>query len=175
MDEPGKWCSGTVSQAHIVFFKTDALIFCLHRSHATAPLAHEASVTFSDDGWNMLDFVAPLFSQGNAATYLLKSLGKETADEIGLELAGLGFFHLFFDSKNSLFGHGLFAQSVSIKDAADMRSVHDPIYLGEQCFLSGRVISISDGFNKQVFQALPLKNIAQNVKNSAVQCFAFRI
>ena len=68
------------------------------------------------DGGNVGDLEAARLARIDRAAERLEGLHEEGADEVGLEAAGLGLFHLLLHGEEPLGAHGFLGQRVAVED-----------------------------------------------------------
>ena len=72
------------------------------------------------DGRNVGDLEAGGFARMNRAAERLEGFHEEGADEVGLEAAGLGLFHLLLHREEALGAHGFLREGVAVEDVAKL-------------------------------------------------------
>ena len=70
------------------------------------------------DGRDVGDLEAGGLARIHGTAQRLEGLHEEGADEVGLEAAGLGLFHLLLHGEEALGAHGFLGQGVAVEDAS---------------------------------------------------------
>ena len=130
MKHAGEGSAGLVQRADGFLGEADALVALEHGSEFAAVAAGDEAVALADRGRNVGDLEAVGLARINGTAQRLEGFHEEGADEVGLEAAGLGLFHLFLHRKEAFGAHGLscaralrsrMSRSVSWSKAFSMR------------------------------------------------------
>ncbi|KPH56581.1 hypothetical protein ADS77_21440, partial [Pseudoalteromonas porphyrae] len=113
MDQVGH---GLARQAHVLLLEADALVLAQHRS---ATLTDHA-IALADGGGHMAHLVAAWLPGPQLSTQNLEGLGEEGADEVRLQLAGLGLLHLLLHRIELVEPHMLLDQGIAADDLAQV-------------------------------------------------------
>lgn len=102
-----------------LLFKADTFVLLQHRG---ARLANDP-VSLANGGRHVAHLVATGFTGAHFTVEVLKGLGEEGADEVGLQFARLGLFHLLLDRVEVLQAHVLLDQGIAAQDLPQVLGV----------------------------------------------------
>ncbi|MNZ54650.1 hypothetical protein D3C78_725570 [compost metagenome] len=162
VDQVGHWLA---VQTDMLLLEADAFVLLEHRRAGFA----DHSVTLAQSRRHMADLVAPGFAGTHLATQSGEGLGKEGADEVGLELAGLGLLHLLLDRIEVGQAHVLLDQGIAAEDFAQMFGIQCAVdHLG-QLGTGFRGITVADGFDQQILEGDVVEGLAEHIEDLAAE------
>ena len=97
---------------------------------------------------------------------------EEGADEVGLEAAGLGLFHLLLHREEALGAHGFLGQGVAVEDGAQVVVVEGVLDALAEPGADVRLVAVADGLEQQVLEAGALEDFAEDVEDAAIERLA---
>src|SRR5688572_29448522 len=120
----------------------------------------------------MREFVAARFTLTEGAAQLVERFYKERLHVVWLEPPRLRALHIFPNAGNAAGVHSVVGKRPFFQEILKMRTIHGMFYgLSQTCPNLG-LISITDGFDQEIPQRLPLElQLAKNVENLPAERF----
>ena len=169
MEHGGEGDARLVERADGFPGEADALVTLEHGSEFAAVAAGDEAVALADGGRNMRDLEAGGLSRMNGTAQRLEGLHEERADEVGLEAAGLGFFHLLLHGEEALGAHGFLGESVAVEDVAKCVAIEGVVDSLAETGANFRLVAVADGLEEQILEAVALEDFAKNVEDTAIE------
>jgi hypothetical protein len=99
----------------------------------------------------------------------LERLREERADEVGLQAARLGHFHLLFHSEEPLDAHGFPCERVALEEFFDVAAVEGGVDAVRVTGANLGLVVVADGIEKEVLEALFLEHLIENVEYASLK------
>src|SRR5690606_9422745 len=121
----------------------------------------------------MTNLVARRFAITQLAANTGESFIEESADEIGLQLAGFGLLHFLFDGIQLVEAHVLLDQCVATENLTQMLGVQRPIDdLALPC-THFRGVAVTNSFDQQILKRYVVERLAEDIEHLAAQSLLF--
>ena len=125
--------------------EADALVALEHGSEFAAVAAGDEAVALADGGRNVGDLEAGGLARMHGTAQCLEGLHEEGADEVGLEAAGLGLFHLLLHGEQALGAHGFLREGVAVEDVAKLIVIEGVLDALAETGADFRLVAVTDG------------------------------
>ncbi len=172
MEHGGEGKPRLVERADGFFREAHALVALQHGGEFAAVAPGDAAIALADGGRDVGDLEAGGLSRIHRTAQRRKGFHEESADEVGLEAAGLGFFHLLLHCEEALGAHAFLGQGVAVEDGAQVVVVEGVLDALAEPGADVRLVAVADGLEQQVLEAGALEDFAKDVEDAAIERLA---
>ena len=171
MDHLGEGDARPVERADGFLGETDALVAFQDGGEFAAVAPGDLAVALADEGGDVGDLQAARLAGIHGTAETLERLREERADEVGLEAARLGHFHLLLHSEEPLGAHGFLRERVAFEEFLDVAAVEGGVDAVREAGADLGLVVVADGIEKEVLEALFLEHLAENVEYPSFEAF----
>ncbi|MNH84335.1 hypothetical protein D3C73_367540 [compost metagenome] len=151
----------------LAFIETDAFVFLLDRRTRS-----DLSVSLANAQRYMGDLPSTFFPLLDLAAEMLEGFDEEALYMVGLEPLGIGALYLHSELMDAGRWHCVVCQSTSFQQGQEMLLIHSAIYGSEKPRLNFILLTILDGFKKQIAEGRPLEQLSQYIVDSSPERLA---
>ena len=169
VDHLGEGESGPVERADGFLGEADALVAFQDGGEFAAVAPGDLAVALANERGDVGDLEAACLAGIHGSAHSLEGFGKEGADEEGLQAAGLGDFHLLLHLEEALGAHGFLRKGVAFEETLDVGDVESMVDALETAGATLGLIVVADGIQQEILEAPFLEDLAENVKDPAVE------
>ena len=163
-----QFCRGLAVDGAVLAVEANALVLFQHGGAGVA----DHAVALHDIGRNVAYLVAARLAVAQLATHHPECLAEECADEMRLELAGLGLVHFLADGVEVVQAHVVFDQGIAGHQVFQVLGVQR---LADDLLHAGAgfgLFAVADGVDEQVFERNVVESLAQHVEHPPTQGLA---
>ena len=160
---------GLAVDGAVLAVEANALVLFQHGGAGVA----DHTVTLHDIGRHVAYLVAARLAVAQLATHHPECLAEECADEVRLELAGLGLVHFLADGVEVVQAHVVFDQGIAGHQVFQVLGVQR---LADDLLHAGAgfgLFAVADGVDEQVFERNVVEGFTQHVEHPPTQGLAF--
>jgi hypothetical protein len=161
---PVEWADGFLSE-------TCALVAFQDWGEFPAVAPSYLAVALANEGGDVSDLPAARFARIHGTAETLECLREERADEVGLQAAGVGHFHLLFHSEEPLDAHGFLRERVAFEEFLDVAAVEGGVDAVREAGANLGQVVVTDGIEQEVLEALFLEHLTKNIEYASFECF----
>ena len=169
VDHLGESSVGPVKRADGFFGEADTLVAFQHGGQFAAIAPGDLAVTLADKGGDVGDFEAARLAGIHGPVESFECLHEKRADEIRLQPAGFGDFHLLLHGEKALGAHGFLRERVAFEEVFDVGDVESVVDALESCGVALGLVVVADGVQQQILEASFLEDFAENVEDAAFE------